>query len=77
MVPERFSSAKRRMVSIGIKKRRTTAMLYVSGRRIFSVALWLCPICGCMAARIETSAYWMKAGAKTKAAMKWKNVATA
>jgi hypothetical protein len=30
-----------------------------------------------MAERIETSAYWMKDGAKKKAAMKRKNVATA
>jgi hypothetical protein len=44
---------------------------------MFSVALRLCPICGCMAERIETSAYWMKDGAKKKAAMKRKKVATA
>ncbi len=77
MVPERFSSAKRRMVSMGMKKSSTTAMLYVRGRRMFSVALRLCPICGCMADRIENSAYWTKEGAKKNAAMKRKKVATA
>ena len=42
MVPDFFSSAKSRMVSMGMKKRSTTLMLEKSGRMTFSVGLRFC-----------------------------------
>jgi hypothetical protein len=55
MVPDFFSSAKRRMVSMGMKKSNTTLMLVNSGRITLSVMLRFWPMPGCMNERIEMS----------------------
>jgi hypothetical protein len=55
MVPDFFSSAKSRMVSMGMKKSRTTLMFVKSGRITLSVILRLWAIPGCMNERIERS----------------------
>ena len=55
MVPDFFSSAKRRMVSMGMKNSSTTLMLVNSGRITLSVTLRFWAMLGCMNERIETS----------------------
>ena len=59
MVPERRSSAKSRMVSMGMRKSRITLMFVKSGRITPSVTLSCPAICGFMVACMEAKLkYW-------------------
>ena len=52
-MPDFFSSANSRIVSMGMKNSRTTLMFENSGRMMFSVGFRLCPNCGFIADCIE------------------------